>query len=219
MGPKPSMKIGDIFPTKKHGYLRVLRYKDSARVLVKFINTGFIVESQASVIRDLGNLRDRLAPSLYGVGILGYKSDISMKAKNVWVGMLGRCYNIKDGSYSNYGANGVTVCESWLNRSTFGRWYDLNHPTDGFEYHLDKDKKVNGNKIYSPKTCCFIFNEENAVLANAKHYKMVNPQGEIIKFYNMRKFCRDNDLTQQCLQLVSIGKQSHHKGWKLPEVQ
>jgi len=69
-----------------------------------------------------------------------------------WADMMKRCYSKKEllrrPSYL-----GCSVCSEWLLFSNFKKWIA------GKEYkgkHLDKDLIVNGNKIYSPETCCLV---------------------------------------------------------------
>ena len=71
--------------------------------------------------------------------------------------MFDRCY------YSGYQDNnptyrGCTVAEEWHNFQNFAKWYEDNY-IEG--YQLDKDIKVEGNKVYGPDTCMFISKQEN----------------------------------------------------------
>lgn len=82
------------------------------------------------------------------------------KCYELWKDMLSRCYNphmLK--RYPSY--IGCSVCESWLVFSNFKRWYQKHH-LEG--YDLDKDILVKGNKIYSPKTCCFVPHKLNCTI-------------------------------------------------------
>lgn len=46
----------------------------------------------------------------------GYKHGASNDREHVvWMSMIGRCYNIKDGDYLRYGGRGITVCDRWRN--------------------------------------------------------------------------------------------------------
>lgn len=103
-------------------------------------------------------MNDRLA---YGVGI--YKkgknpasiSGRPTKPYYTWRNMLERCYDSKcQEKYPTY--IGCSVCDEWLNFQVFAEWYETNHPKDCNKYHLDKDLKALGNKVYSPETCLFV---------------------------------------------------------------
>lgn len=58
---------------------------------------------------------------------------------------------------------------------------------------------------------------------NASHKKVeavktyegfINPSGEEVTIYNLRKFCYDNNLLQSKMWMVYNGKRLQHKGWK-----
>lgn len=109
---------------------------------------------------------------LYGVGINDLDEPISYKGKpfkfyKVWSAMLYRCYYKKfherENTYSD-----CYVCEEWKYLSNFKKWFDENY-IEGCE--LDKDLLSNGNKIYSPQTCCFLPKEINTIFTNIKKNK------------------------------------------------
>lgn len=74
-----------------------------------------------------------------------------------WHSMLERCYNPKNGNYSNYGGRGITVCEEWRkDLSAFYQWakqcgYD--ERLTGKYCSLDRID-VNGN--YEPSNCRWV---------------------------------------------------------------
>jgi hypothetical protein len=49
---------------------------------------------------------------------------------------------------------------------------------------------------------------------NSKEYKLISPEGKIIKIKNLTKFATDNNLNVGCLQHVIAGRNKSHKGWK-----
>ena len=108
---------------------------------------------------------------------------------------------------------GCTVCELWHNFQNFAEWYDENYSAGMEGYHLDKDIKIKGNKVYSPSTCMFVKPGDNTIQATAKHYRLNSPNGVLHEIYNMRKFCRDHELNRSSMIAVSKGKQKTHKGW------
>ncbi len=82
----------------------------------------------------------------------------------MWKLVLWRCYDknfhAKQKSYSD-----KTVCEEWHNFQNFAEWYEENwKPWMDKTWQLDKDILIKGNKIYSPKTCCFVPHEINSLL-------------------------------------------------------
>ena len=69
-----------------------------------------------------------------------------------WTSMIRRCYSDK---YNRFKPTYIEceVCEEWKYFSNFEKWFKDNYK-DGFV--LDKDILVQGNKVYSPETCCFV---------------------------------------------------------------
>lgn len=100
-----------------------------------------------------------------GVGINDYKGSVFINGKTIpsyqtWKHMLERCYmEVPRVGRKNTYAD-CSVCDEWLRFSNFKKWYDENY-RDG--YQIDKDILIQGNRIYSPETCCFVPNEINAV--------------------------------------------------------
>ena len=70
----------------------------------------------------------------------------------IWKGMISRCYNEKNKSYSDYGGRGIYVCEDWRRENTgfpsFVRWAKKN----GYQDNLSIDR-VDNNREYSPHNC------------------------------------------------------------------
>lgn len=217
---KNDMEIGSIHGSND-GDVVVVEFLGCESVRVRFIGTGYELQTQATHVRR-GAIKDRFRPSVYGVGFLGdgdYASRTrGSKALNryyrVWSCMLSRCYNKKDPAYDMYGGSGVAVCDDWHNLQNFAKWYEDNHPSDGLLYHLDKDCLSGDIKIYSPGTCLFLSPSENSIASSAGTYKMKNPYGEVVTIWNMNKFCKDNNLNVSAMSRVRRGLASHHKGWK-----
>lgn len=46
-------------------------------------------------------------------------------------------------------------------------------------------------------------------------YEIVDPSSNVYLTKNLSGFARDHGLTPQLLRLVAIGRQTHHKGWKV----
>jgi hypothetical protein len=206
----------EIYTSNNCGQFKVVNYIDCMNVEVEFISTGYKVTVEASHVRR-GQIKDRLLPSVYGVGFLGdgkYKVSVNRiltKSYIAWRGMIGRCYYPKL-QETNPTYIGCTVDESWHNFQNFAKWFDENY-IDG--YQLDKDIKIKGNKVYSPETCSFVSFIDNNLEAHAKHYKLYSPDGEIVDVHNLRGFCRDNNLDQRAMSDVTLGNRPHHKGWKI----
>lgn len=97
------------------------------------------------------------------------------KVYSLWQGMIERCYNPKQLiRRPNY--DGCTVDERWHDFQVFAVWYD-SHPYKDLGYQLDKDILVQGNKLYSPETVCFVPREINMLFVSATKARGKYPQG------------------------------------------
>ena len=205
---------GTIYSSCSFGDFEIIEYFNTSKVKIRFINTGYTTYTCLGVIIR-GTIKDKLKPTVYGVGYLGEgtcKAALDggkTKTYSVWVNMLVRCYCTEyQEKYPCY--KDCTVVEEWHSFQNFAKWYEENY-VEG--YHLDKDIKIEGNRIYGPDTCMLVSRQDNNEKAKAKHYKVVNPEGVVVSIYNMNKFCRDNNLTAKNLSKVYHGKRKHHKGW------
>ena len=118
-------------------------------------------------ISNTGNVRKR-TKLVYGVGINDYGGNIKynhvhIPSYHTWVQMLNRCYS-KDYLAKHPTYRGCSVCEEWWSFSNFKKWFDDNY-IEG--YSLDKDILFKHNKLYSPKTCCFVPSEINVLLCKS----------------------------------------------------
>lgn len=81
-----------------------------------------------------------------------------------WSDMLKRCYCLKfQASRPTY--LGCYVSDEWLTFSNFKTWMVTQ---DWKGKHLDKDLKLEGNKLYSAETCIFVPPEVNSVFTKLK---------------------------------------------------
>lgn len=91
----------------------------------------------------------------------------------VWANMLKRCY-CKKSSAKNESYIGCSVCDEWKVFSSFKSWMEL-QPWEGRE--LDKDLKIENNKVYSPSTCVFISQRLNTIISRGCKPKKLLPVG------------------------------------------
>lgn len=142
----------------------------AARYKIRFLKSGYETVASGSQILGTGHshVMDKLSPSVFGVGILGYTNGKdNPKIFDIWRAMIARCYNPKNPSYKNYGAKGVTVCERWKRYDYFLEdivklpGYDK-EMIDVGKLTIDKDIIDRNQMTYSPETCCFVSREENA---------------------------------------------------------
>lgn len=113
---------------------------------------------------------------VYGFGITDSKSTYDgnrIKSYRVWKDMIRRCYSSEcQLKYPTY--IGCSVCDEWKYYSKFKSWFDKNY-VDG--YQLDKDILVNGNKVYSPNSCCFLPNYLNSLFLDNGKSRGLYPTG------------------------------------------
>ena len=160
---------GKFFKTND-GVVEVLQFITPYNIVVRFLDTGYITSVRSGHLRD-GVLKDKMKPSLYGVGILGdgisRKNGKLTKEYSIWSGMSGRCYNENNRSK----AQSYFDCDVSEKFKFFPFFSDWCKKQKGFEndgWHLDKDIIVKGNKIYSEDVCCFVPNEINVLIVNSK---------------------------------------------------
>ena len=114
---------------------------------------------------------DHLKPSTYGVGYdtgkYGFKKThqrIHTKVYSVWKDMIFRCYSEK--ARDCY--RDCTVDPKWHDFQEFAKWFTERYQ-EGFE--LDKDILVNGNTVYSERTCCLVPKNLNLFKVHTKGKK------------------------------------------------
>lgn len=208
-----------VYTSNNHGRFKIIKYNNAKSVEVKFIGTGFYSVVTAGNIR-LGKVGDKLFGSVCGVGFVGLgsyaatKNRKQNKAHSVWESMISRCYSpLYHKKYPTY--KDCTVCKEWHNFQSFAPWFYANY-IDG--YHLDKDIKVDGNKVYSPSTCLFVTPTDNIIKSAAKHYKFTSPKGVGFEVFNLSRFCVERMLGHSNMCRVWSGERAAHKGWiKSPE--
>jgi len=139
--------------------------------------------------------------------------------------MRSRCLNKNCAKYVNYGARGVTICDSWINSAkSFIRdakrlpGYNEALICQG-KLQLDKDQRILGSKIYGPDTCSWVSPEDNVKVKpsymwwhNAYNIKT----HEFVMFYNIHEFCIKHNLKEKSVSAIShIRKDGRSKGWLL----
>lgn len=208
---------GSTIKSRSYGYFKVVNINSKYAEII-FIKTGFRAKVQTHSASK-GTVKDKLHPSLYGVGFVGdgeHKTGsfgVASKVYNTWKDMIRRCYSAdreaKTPSYKN-----VSVCLEWHNFQNFAEWYHNNYPSDGGYYELDKDKgSIGGFKAYSPYTCEFISAGENVEVSQAKRCILKSPENDIFDVFNLSRFCKLRSLHQGHMNAVTKGKLKQHKGW------
>mgnify|MGYP007124213904 CR=1 FL=1 len=114
--------------------------------------------------------------------------------------MIKRCYSSKV-QQKRQTYIGCSVCEEWKYFSNFKQWYDTNYK-EGFD--LDKDILVEGNKIYSPDTCCFVPHYLNSVLLDCGKARGDLPLGVTRNRNTYRAHCNDGNGNRQFKYVKSL---------------
>lgn len=87
-----------------------------------------------------------------------------------WLGIKRRCFKENCKDYKNYGARGITICDSWLNDFfNFKDWAYKN----GYDDNLTIERKnVDGN--YCPENCTWIpMSEQSKNRRNTSKNKLI----------------------------------------------
>ena len=211
------MAIGDIFKTINNGDVLVLSEFKNRKVRIKFIDTGNVIDANYDNLVK-GKVKDKCRPSVYGVGFIGkgnYKATIKGKISKpyqTWHGMMGRSYS-EDCQKRNPTYKGCTVHPDWHNFQNFAKWYEENYPNDGNKYELDKDIKIEGNKVYGPETCLFVSKVDNLRKATLKRHLFISPSGELFEVDDLLSFCEDKGLSYRSMVRISLGTVKKHQGW------
>ena len=159
--------VGKVCKSKLSGDFKIVEYNNKTNVKIQFINTGYEAVVELGNIRK-GEVKDRLSPSVYGLGIVGTKYQIRVngtlkKEYELWREMLKRCYSdTYQKKYPTY--KGCAVSENFKSYEYFYEWCNKQIGFDNKDWQLDKDLLVKGNKIYSESTCVFIPAEINSLL-------------------------------------------------------
>jgi len=145
----------------------VVEYLGSRKVACVFLVSGFKTGylQAGNVVR--GRVKDMLSPSVQGIGFLGAGDAPTRDGRTghpiyvAWCGMFERCYSEKY-HLTRPTYRGCSVAEDWHNYQVFYKWAVTRYRKG---YHLDKDILVQGNKVYSPYTCCFVPQAVNSLVS------------------------------------------------------
>lgn len=133
-----------------------------------------------------------------------------------WTSMIRRCYSEK---YHEFKPTYIDceVCEEWRYYSNFEKWYNENY-REG--YVLDKDILIQGNRTYSPKTCCFVPPYINGLLATNDKKRGLLKTGVYLKEGKYAAQCGINR-KQRCVGTFSTEDEAHeaYKEAKYAEIK
>lgn len=172
--------IGEIFESASSGKFIVLEKLKSGRYVVEFLDTGYRTTGQGNQLR-IGNINDKLSPSVFGVGVLGDKYPATSGGKHlrqylIWSNMLGRCYsNPTDDRHRTY--RDCQVSEGFKSYTNFYEWCGDQFGFEMADYHFDKDILVKGNRVYSEDRCVFVPREINNLFTSRVNHRGNCPLG------------------------------------------
>lgn len=209
-----------IIQTKNYGKAEVIGEGSKYNYFkVRFFNTGHVDEFRKDAI-ERGEIRDKYAVTLCGVGIVG---NIKTRGKykqyyNAWRNMITRCYS---GTRSSYRA--VTVCDRW---KTFENFYDDAPHIPGWNEQeflhdrlsLDKDCKQRflREKVYSPETCMWLSWRDNEKMQDSQQrsFQAIAPDGTTYADSNITDFARRFGLERRQISAVLHGRFKTTMGWR-----
>ena len=169
-------KIGEQSYNSEGYLMTIVEYKSNKEVVVRFEN-GYLTKTDYNSFKK-GLIRNRFAPSVWGVGIIGeLKSGENYqhtKEYMTWKRMLERCFSDKwKTKYPHY--KDTTCCEEWFYYPNFYNWIINQENYDewlhGKYWALDKDIIKKGNQIYSPDNCCLVPQYVNQLFTKSRTNK------------------------------------------------
>lgn len=174
---------GKTFSTK-FGDIKIVDYMSSKKVVVRFTNTGYITTTKLALVLS-GQIKDKLKPSVVGVGIVGDES-VKKNGKltpeySIWKSMLVRCYdNAYKDKFLTY--QDCSVTDSFKHLKFFKDWCEKQKgfmctDSKGIPFTLDKDILVKGNNLYAPERCCFVPEEINILFTKSNKTRGQYPIG------------------------------------------
>lgn len=168
----------------KYDYSKVDYRGNKAKVCIICPMHGEFYQSPLKHLRGQGCPKcksEKQHTTIYGVATCSELGQSRTNAYKLWFGMIRRCYNTRpfEKTYEE-----CFVCNEWLDFSNFKNW--ISDKKNGYSeaYQLDKDIIVKGNKVYSPKTCCFVPMELNKLLTKRHNYRGALPIGVSIYMQN-----------------------------------
>lgn len=161
--------------TKGYGYLTVTEGLSGGYCRVKFEDTGWVTNAKFDNLV-YGKVRDKMARTAYGVGVIGSKYPTSMNGKKVreyslWLSILSRVYSKSERkSLSTY--KGCEVSENFKSYEYFYEWCNNQVGFNSLDekgkyFEIDKDLLIKNNKVYSEDGCVFIPHSLNTLLVKS----------------------------------------------------
>ena len=143
--------------------MKIIRYRLAEDITIEFQDEHRFKMDTTYNNFIIGKIKNPYDKSVFGYGYIGegkHLTRLSSTKKhpyyNIWISMIERCC-CEDKQWKHPAYKDCSICDEWLCYQTFADWCDLNYYDIKTErMHIDKDILVNGNRIYSPATCCFV---------------------------------------------------------------
>lgn len=83
---------------------------------------------------------------------------------NTWALMVGRCFNLKNKQYKDYGGRGITVCDRW--KDSFA---DFASDMGEKPFHKAQIDRINNDGNYEPNNCRWVDSKTNCRNKRSNH--------------------------------------------------
>lgn len=191
------------------GYLmKIVKYENWSNIVVEFLDKYRGRVHTSYQMFQLGAVRNPYQPNVLGVGMVGVKYSTKINGKHnkeyiAWHGIIERCYDNKyKEKHPTY--KDVTVCDEWLLFENFYEWLHEQENFDkwynGYQWNVDKDILIKGNKLYSPETCCLVPNNVNKLFIKTDALRGNLPIGVSKDRNNFKALC-NNPFIKECKYL------------------
>jgi thymidylate synthase len=219
--------IGKVYTTLDYGSYIVLDsfnkgVRNETHYKIQFIDTNSVKNIRKDKLGT--NIIDPYRASKNGVACMGdYKKYNGLnieKLKNIWNGMISRCYNPSNDNYNYYGGKGVYVENRWLCFEYFlfdvtkiKNWESKLNNWD--EYELDKDIYGDGFK-YSLESCCWVSKSDNLKKSKENFEYQVTNGIDTYEFVNHVDFMNNFNINNQGnFASMLRGERPSCEGWFL----
>ena len=166
------LQIGDEFKTLDGCDVKVIEVLNAGSCVIQFQDEYKHEMTVVSNNLRRGAVKNPWTRWLGGsyIGYGKYSRKDNTQAHSVWRNIITRCYSTNRGKPSK-AYDGCSVSEEWLCFQNFCEWYE-NHEDYGKGWHIDKDIKYKGNKVYSAETCIMVPPEINSLFRGAGESKV-----------------------------------------------
>lgn len=167
-----------------HSIAKIIEYKNANNIIIEFQDEHKFKMKTSYFNWKNKNIKNPYEKNIYNVAYKGNThskiNGIKKESYKTWYAMIQRCY--KDCYNNKKTYIDCFVCDEWLCYENFEKWFDKNYYIVNNEVmNLDKDILIKGNKIYSPKTCCFVPKRINILFVNTKNKNVIKKITDLYK--------------------------------------